>query len=53
MLEFSETRSLKVPEDSVLSHSEITLPYMLVGDDAYPLTYLPNETVQQNNIRQK
>ena len=33
-----ETRSLKLPEDTVLPSSEITLPYVFVGDEAYPLT---------------
>jgi hypothetical protein len=33
-----ETRSLKLPEDAVLPNSEITLPYVFVGDEAYPLT---------------
>ena len=33
-----ETRSLKLPEDTVLSNSEITLPYVFVGDEAYPVT---------------
>ena len=33
-----ETRSLKLPEDAVLTNSEITLPYVFVGDEAYPLT---------------
>jgi len=33
-----ETRSLKLPEDMVLPSSEVTLPYIFVGDEAYPLT---------------
>jgi hypothetical protein len=33
-----ETRSLLVPEDTVLPHSEITLPYIFVGDEVYLLT---------------
>jgi hypothetical protein len=33
-----ETRSLQVPEDTVLSHSEITLSNIFVGDEAYLLT---------------
>ena len=33
-----ETRSLKLPEDTVSPNSEITLPYGFVGDEAYPLT---------------
>ena len=33
-----ETRSLQVPEDTVLQHSEITLPHIFVGDEAYLLT---------------
>ena len=33
-----ETRSLQVPEDRVLLHSEITLPHTFVGDEAYLLT---------------
>jgi hypothetical protein len=28
-----ETRSLQVPEDTVLPHSEITLPHVFVGDE--------------------
>ena len=36
-----ETRSLQVPEDTVLPHSEITLPHIFVGDEVYLLiTYL-------------
>jgi hypothetical protein len=36
-----ETRSLQVPEDTVLLHSEIKLPHIFVGDEAYlPTTYL-------------
>jgi hypothetical protein len=35
-----ETRSLKLPEDTVLPNSEITLPYVFVGDETYPLTYV-------------
>ena len=46
MVEFSESRlyqsleqrSLKVPVDTVLPHSEITLPHIFVGDEAYLLT---------------
>jgi len=33
-----ETRSLQVPEDTVLPHSEITLPHIFVSDEAYLLT---------------
>ena len=33
-----ETRSLQVPEDIVLPHNEIILPYVFVGDEAYLLT---------------
>jgi hypothetical protein len=33
-----ETRSLQVPEDTVLPHSEITLTQIFVGDEAYLLT---------------
>jgi hypothetical protein len=33
-----ETRSLQVPEDTVLPHSEITLPKIFVGDETYLLT---------------
>jgi len=33
-----ETGSLQVPEDTVLPHSEITLPHNFVGDEAYLLT---------------
>jgi hypothetical protein len=35
-----ETRSLQVPGDTVLPHSENTLSYIFVGDEAYlPTTY--------------
>ena len=33
-----ETRSLQVPEDTVLLRSKIILPRIFVGDKAYPLT---------------
>jgi hypothetical protein len=33
-----ETRSLQIPEEQVWPHSEITLPHILVGDEAYLLT---------------
>ena len=33
-----ETRSLQVPEDTVLPHSEITLRHVFVGDETYLLT---------------
>jgi hypothetical protein len=33
-----ETRSLKLPEDTVVPNSEITFPHVFVGDEAYPLT---------------
>ena len=33
-----ETRSLQLPEDTVLPLSEITLPHIFVGDEACPLT---------------
>ena len=33
-----ETRSLQVPEDTVLPHSEITLPHTFVGDESYLIT---------------
>jgi hypothetical protein len=33
-----ETRSLKLPEDTVLPNSEITLPHVFVGDETYILT---------------
>jgi hypothetical protein len=33
-----ETRSLQVPKNTVLPHSEITLPHIFVGDEAYLLT---------------
>jgi hypothetical protein len=33
-----ETRSLKLPEDTVVPNSEITVPHVFVGDEAYPLT---------------
>jgi hypothetical protein len=34
----SETRSLKLPEGTVVPNSEITLPHVFVGDEAYLLT---------------
>jgi hypothetical protein len=33
-----ETRILQVPEDAVLLRSEITLPQIVVGDEAYLVT---------------
>jgi hypothetical protein len=33
-----ETRSLQVPEDTVLPHTEITLTHIFVGAEAYLLT---------------
>jgi len=33
-----ETRSLQLPEDTVLPNSEITLPHIFVGHKVYPLT---------------
>ena len=33
-----ETRNLKLPEDTVLPLSEITLPEIFVGDEVYPIT---------------
>jgi hypothetical protein len=33
-----ETRSLQLPEDTVLPKSEITLPHIFVGDEVCPLT---------------
>ena len=48
-----ETPSLKFPEDTVLPHSEIILPHVFVGDEAYPLATYFNETIQQKNIRRK
>jgi hypothetical protein len=33
-----DTRSLQVPEDTVLPNSEITLAHILVGDEGYLLT---------------
>jgi len=33
-----ETWSLKFSEDTVLPHSQIILPHIFVGDEAYPLT---------------
>jgi len=47
-----ETRSLKLPEVTVLPNSEITLPHVFVGDSISPNNLL-NETVQQKNIIQK
>jgi len=46
----SETRSLQVPEETVLPHSEITLPHIFVGDEVDLLT---TTAVQQKNIRHK
>jgi len=37
-----ETRSLKFSEDTVLPHSQITLPHTFVYDVAYPFNNLPN-----------
>jgi hypothetical protein len=33
-----ETRSLQLPEDTVLPKSEITLPHIFIGDEVCPLT---------------
>ena len=33
-----ETRSLKLPQDTVLPNSEITLLHVFVGEEAYPRT---------------
>jgi hypothetical protein len=33
-----ETESLKLPEDTVLPHSDVTLPHVFVGDKALLLT---------------
>jgi hypothetical protein len=33
-----ETRSLQVPEDTVLPHNEITLTHIFVSAEAYLLT---------------
>ena len=33
-----ETRSLQLPEDTVLPLNELTLPHIFVDDEAYPLT---------------
>jgi hypothetical protein len=38
---------LQVPEDTVLPHSEITLPHIFVGDEAYRFNNLLDITVQQ------
>jgi len=48
-----ETRSLQMPEDTVLPRCEITLPHIFAGDETSLLTNLLNITVQQKNIRQK
>jgi len=47
-----EIRNFKLPEDTVLPHSEITLPHIFVGDEVYPNNIL-GETVEQKSIRQK
>ena len=33
-----ETRNIQLPEDTVLPLSEIALPHIFVGHEAYPLT---------------
>ena len=48
-----ETRSSQVPEDTVLPHSEITLPHIFVGDESVSSNNLLNISVQQKNTRQK
>jgi hypothetical protein len=48
-----ETRSLQVPEDTVLPHSEITLPHFFFLWRSVSTSSLLNPTVQQKNIRQK
>jgi hypothetical protein len=40
---------MKLPENTVVPNSEITLPHVLVGDEAYPLTtYLLNRTAEEH-----
>jgi hypothetical protein len=48
-----ETRSLQVPEDTVLPRSEITLPHFFFVTKRVSSNSLLNITVQQKNIRQK
>jgi len=48
-----ETGSLQAPEDRVLSHGEITLPHIFVGDESVSSNNLLNISVQQKNTRQK
>ena len=48
-----ETRSLQVPEDTVLPHSEITLPHIFVGDEAYLLTTYLMYSYSRRTFRQK
>jgi hypothetical protein len=48
-----ETRSLKMPEDTVLRYREITLPHIFCWWRSVSSNNLHNETVQQKNIRLK
>jgi hypothetical protein len=32
------TGNLKLPEDTVLPHSDFALPHIFIGNEAYPLT---------------
>ena len=45
-----EQRSLQVSEDTVLPHSEITLPHIFAGDEAYLLTtyLIHNRTAEEH-----
>ena len=45
-----EERSLKVPEDTVLTHSGITLPHIFVGEEAYPLTTYLMKTYSRRTL---
>ena len=48
-----ETRSLQVTEDTVLPHSEITVPHTVVGDEAYLLTTYLIQPYIRRILRQK
>jgi hypothetical protein len=48
-----ETRSLQMPEATVLPHSEITLTQIFVGDEVLSSNNLLNIIIQQKNIIHK
>ena len=44
---------MKLPEETVLSHSDIILRHVCVGDEAYPLTiYLMKPEEHQTEVKE-